>query len=293
MLGISFPESVRSSLLQIQKAELTEHMIYKRLARSVKDENNRKILERIGEDELRHHDFWSRYTGQVAKPDRWRVFLYYWLARIFGITFGIKLMEQGEQRAQINYREIAQYIPKAEQIMQEEDEHEQELIALLNEEHLNYVGSMVLGLNDALVELTGTLAGLTFALQNTKVIALSGLITGIAASFSMAASEYLSSKSEGNTDTAFTSALYTGVAYIFTVIFLILPYFIFRNYVVSLAVTLLVVLLIIFGFSFYVAVVKDLPFKKRFWEMAVLSMGVALFSFLVGYVIRITLGVEI
>ena len=63
---------------------------------------------------------------------------------------------------------------------------------LIEEEHLNYIGSMVLGMNDALVELTGTLAGLTFALQNTRLIALTGFITGIAASFSMAASEYLS-----------------------------------------------------------------------------------------------------
>ena len=92
----------------------------------------------------------------------------------------------------------------------------------INEERLNYTGSIVLGLNDALVELTGTLAGLTFALQNTKLTALAGLITGIAASFSMAASEYLSQRSEGESERASTSALYTGVAYICTVALLIL-----------------------------------------------------------------------
>ena len=57
---------------------------------------------------------------------------------------------------------------------------------------------MVLGLNDALVEFTGALAGYTFALQNTLLVAMTGLITGVAASLSMATSEYLSTKSEEN-----------------------------------------------------------------------------------------------
>jgi len=73
---------------------------------------------------------------------------------------------------------------------------------------------MVLGLNDALVELTGTLAGLTFALKNTRLIALSGLITGIAATLSMAASEYLSARTEQESSRALKSSLYTGGAYV-------------------------------------------------------------------------------
>ena len=52
---------------------------------------------------------------------------------------------------------------------------------------------------------------LTLAMQNTRLIALSGLITGIAATLSMASSEYLSSKSEGRPD-AFKSATYTGIS---------------------------------------------------------------------------------
>ena len=40
---------------------------------------------------------------------------------------------------------------------------------------------MVLDLNDAQVELTGAPAGLTLALENTKLIALTSLITGVVA----------------------------------------------------------------------------------------------------------------
>ena len=50
------------------------------------------------------------------------------------------------------------------------------------------MGSVVLGLNDELVEFTGALAGFTLALSDHRLIALTGSITGIAAALSMASS---------------------------------------------------------------------------------------------------------
>ena len=87
-------------------------------------------------------------------------------------------------------------MPIAQHIAEEEEEHEKELIGLIDEERMKYTGAMVRGLSDALVELTGTLAGLTLSLLNTRLIAMVGLIIGIAASLSMAGSEYLATKSE-------------------------------------------------------------------------------------------------
>ena len=164
---------------------------------------------------------------------------------------------------------------------------------MIEEERLNYVGSIVLGLNDALVELTGALAGLTFALQNGVLIATSGLITGIAASLSMAASEYLSKRAE-NDERALKSALYTGITYIITVALLILPYLLMPNkYFISLIITLIIAVLIILIFNFYISVAKGLPFKSRFLEMAGISLGVAGLTFFIGFLVRITLGVSI
>jgi VIT1/CCC1 family predicted Fe2+/Mn2+ transporter len=155
------------------------------------------------------------------------------------------------------------------------------------------MGSVVLGLNDALVELTGALAGLTFALQNPSLIALTGSITGIAAAFSMAASEYLSTKSEGTEKHAVKASVYTGIAYIFTVIILILPYLLFSNIYLSLGLTLSAAVLIIAGFNYYYAVVKDEKFIRRFSEMAILSMSVALLSFGVGFILRQFFGIDV
>jgi VIT1/CCC1 family predicted Fe2+/Mn2+ transporter len=286
-------EHIMKQIYTAQKSEITEYHIYSNIAELVKDKKNKEVILDIANEELRHAKFWQTITKKDIKPDRWKIFKFTLIARFLGFTFAIKLMEKGEEQAQVNYMEIAEYIPEAEQIAKDEEKHENELINLLDEERLNYVGSIVLGLNDALVELTGSLAGLSFALQKTRLIAAVGIITGIAASLSMGASEYLSTKAEGNTETALKSSLYTGVAYIITVLLLVLPYFIFDNYPLALMTTLIVGVLIIFLFNYYVSIAKDLPFGKRFLEMTFLSLGIAALSFGIGVIIRVTLGVDI
>jgi VIT1/CCC1 family predicted Fe2+/Mn2+ transporter len=286
-------QEIRDQLLIFQKNEITEHHIYRKLAQSVSSPENREVLVRISEDEKRHYDDWQKYTGACPKPDQLKIWFYFWVARILGLTFGIKLMERGEEAAQKNYAAVLETIPEAEKIAREENDHENALIELLDEERLQYTGSIVLGLNDALVELTGALAGLTLALQNTRLIALTGLITGIAASFSMAASEYLSTKSEDSDKHPLRASIYTGIAYIVTVFILILPYLLLQNYFVCLFLTLVFAILIIASFNYYISVAKDIHFKSRFFEMAGLSLGVAGLSFFIGWVIRAFLGVDV
>lgn len=195
--GAEAPATAMEALLRSQRNEITEYHIYRRLAEATADPHNREVLNRIAEEERQHYGFWKQYTDQDVEPDRGKVSRYVAISRVLGLTFGIRLMEQGEEQAQVVYEQISHDIPTAKRIVEDEDRHEEELIEMIDEERLKYVGSVVLGLNDALVELTGMLAGLTLALQNTRLIGMTGLITGIAASFSMAASEYLSTKSEG------------------------------------------------------------------------------------------------
>jgi VIT1/CCC1 family predicted Fe2+/Mn2+ transporter len=284
---------IRAQLLRAQRSEITEYHIYTRLSRRVRDAHNSETLAQIGLDEKRHYEFWKSFTGTEVKPSRFKMTFFTLVSRFLGLTFGLKLMERGEEQAQINYDLIADTIPGAKEVEADEDRHEHELLAILKEERLEYVGSIVLGLNDALVELTGALAGLTFALQNARLIALAGLIIGIAASFSMAGSEYLATKSKGEPRRALKASLYTGVAYIVTVTLLVTPYLVLANYFVSLGITLAIAVLIILFFNYYVSVAQDLDFKSRFFEMAGLSLGIAAFSFGVGYLVRIFLGVEV
>jgi VIT1/CCC1 family predicted Fe2+/Mn2+ transporter len=89
------------------------------------------------------------------------------------------------------------------------------------------------------------------------------------------------------------AAFYTGATYVMTVGLLILPYLVLPKFYVSLACTVLTAVLIIALFNFYISVAKDVPFKKRFAEMASLSLGVAGLSFLIGLMLRVFLGVEV
>lgn len=287
-------EDIRNKVIQFQQTEITEYHIYKRLAKRVKSPENAKILDRIAEDEKRHYEGWKKYSNEEVQPRWFIVWVYYFISIVFGFTFGVKLMEQGEEAAQVNYAAVAKAIPEATKYQDEEDKHEQQLIEMLDEERLQYAGSVVLGLNDALVELTGALSGLTLALQNGKLIALSGLITGIAASLSMAASEYLSTRSEQTNKHPIRAAIYTGIAYIVTVALLVLPYLLMpKNFYADLAITLTIAVIIIAVFNYYISVAKGESFRARFLEMAGLSLGVALFSFIIGYFIRQWLGIEI
>lgn len=285
--------SLEKRLSKIQSGEITGHHIYKRIANFLPEQDNRAVINRLAANELAHYQTWKRYTGRDVSPDWLQVWLYGLFARVLGFTFAIKLMEKGEEQAQLNYSEIAGSFPEAAGILAEEAEHEETLLAMLDEERLHYIGSVVLGLNDALVELTGALAGLTLAFQNTQLIALSGLITGISASVSMGASEYLSTRSEQTDKNPVRAAIYTGLTYIVTVALLILPYLILDNYMLCLGISLTTAVLIIAAFNYYIAMARGESFRRRFTEMAGVSLGVALFSFVIGYLIRQWLGVEI
>lgn len=279
---------------KMQQSELTESVIYERIAKFAKGEENKKTLMRLSKEEHAHYEIWKRYTGEDMKPEAGKVFWYSLLARVLGFTFAVKLMENGEGNAQAEYEALAAEVQESTLIRQQEEEHEQALLSMLDEERLQYVGSMVLGLNDALVELTGSLAGFTFAMQNTRLIALSGLIIGISATFSMASSEFLAARSEGRTD-AFKSCTYTGIAYLITVVLLILPYLLFSTaqFIPALCCMLGIVILIIAGFTYYTSVAQTQPFKSRFLEMAGISVSVAVISFVVGILAKHFLGVDI
>ena len=291
---MAISEKVLKQIEVMQQGEVTEAAVYRAIARFVKKDSDRQTLLRIADEEDGHGRIWQKYTGREMQPEKKKVRFFAFIARVLGYTFAIKRMENGESHAQDVYEELIREVPEAQKVMEDEKSHEDALIALLDEERLKYVGSMVLGLSDALVELTGTLAGLTFALQNTRLVALSGLITGVSATLSMASSEYLSAKSEGRTD-ALKSCSYTGIAYCITVALMVLPYLLLPAgmYAAALAIMLTVVVAEIAAFSYYISVTQEMNFKSRFVEMAGISLGVAVLAFVIGLLAKEFLGLDV
>lgn len=282
----------RNELIRFQTNEITEHHIYSRLAKIQKKENNRKILNELAEEELCHYNILKKYTNRNPSPNHWKIQKSIWIARCFGLTFSIKLMEKGEGLAQNAYHHW-DHLEDLHKMATDEEKHEMKLISLIDEEGLNYMSSVVLGLNDALVEFTGALAGYTFALQHPKLVALTGGITGIAAALSMAASEYLSTRTEKEGKNAVKASIYTGIAYIITVVVLIAPFIFMDNVYWALGVCLTGALIIIAVFNYYYSIVRSEKFKRRFAEMAIISLGIAAISFGIGYALRIFTGIQL
>lgn len=291
-MGQETEQELLKKMIGFQREEITSSIIYKKLAAIEKDSENRKILQRISEDESRHYATLRSYTHQEVTPNRWEIFFYVWLVRLLGITFAVRRLELGEKETTSVYSQYPDMEHFAE-MAQDEQRHEEKLIGMISEERLEYMGSVVLGLNDALVEFTGALAGFTLALNDTKLIALTGSITGIAAALSMASSEYLSTKSEKTRNKRpVKAAIYTGIAYIITVVALVGPFILLSSPVMALCIMLLMALLIIAFFNYYYAIARNESFKRRFSEMAILSFSVAGISFLIGYLLKTVTGIE-
>lgn len=283
----------RDILVEAQRNEITEHHVYARLAHATKDSHNRKVLERISGDEKKHYNALARMTRENPPPKRLKMWAYILLSRTLGLTFGVKLMEAGESLAEKRYLALVKAIPSIRWIARDESEHERRILGMLDEDFLKYVSSIVLGISDALVELTGAMAGLTFAISNSRMVALAGIVTGIAAGLSMAASEFLSKRHEGGDQSPTKAATYTGIAYLLTVAFLVFPYLLSIGPYAALAWMMANALVVILVFSFYVSVALEHPFWSRFGEMAGLSLFVAVLSFGIGAVAQHFLGVEV
>lgn len=291
---MAYGADIQKILLRIQQSEMTEAAAYHAMADAIKDEHNREALTRVADEIASQAKALETYTNKQLAADERKVKRYARMARIFGFTFAAKLMDRRKIKFVNHSKRLLSEMPEVEKMQADEQKRDDELFALLNEKRLSYVGAMILGMNDAIVEITGTLAGLTLAMQNTRLIALSGLITGVAATLSMAASEYLAERSDGKGDAA-KSGLMTGGAYFITVVILLLPYLILddKMYLLAMGIMLVLVVLILAGFNFYTSVARDVSFGKNFGQMCAISLGVAALSFVLGYAVRTFLGVDV
>lgn len=292
----ALPKKLEKRVLQSEQDEIDGYALYGFLAKrqQKKHPKNATILSKMSHDEHDHYHRWASLTGKEKRP---HIFWMKVISIILGFTFVIKSMQKAERYGEAEYESLAKEVPAAATMLADEQRHEKTLYALLDEERLHYVGAMVLGLNDALVELTGAITGVTFSLRDCRLIALTGIVTGIAATLSMMASNYLAESEEGHKD-ALKSSFYTGVAYLVTVILLVLPYLLFMSdttygYLWAFCVMIAIVIAEIAFFNFYLSVAQEKPFWKHFLLMAAISIGVSVLSFGIGILAKFLLGVNV
>ena len=268
--------------------EFKDYMVYTGLAKVERNADKKKLLEKLASQEFEHYKFWSKYSN--IKLPVWRIRLYtlfmIFLRFVFGVTFVVKLLERGEEETIEKYKSVLNFLPdedkeKLNSIIKDEEEHEKILISQIDETIVKYMGALVLGLADAIIEITGAHAGTLGTTNNTTVAGVIGLIVGIGAAISMASASYLQARQEMNKSPTI-SAFVTGLGYIFTVFLMSIPYFLTHNVYLAFTSSIIICIFLTFLFTFQAAVYNDRDFKLEFIQTVVLLLGTALLTYIIG-----------
>jgi VIT1/CCC1 family predicted Fe2+/Mn2+ transporter len=301
---------VRGTLLSVARAEPTvgaardfalnefrEYLTYSWLARVERNPDRRRILESLAAQERGHYEFWAR--KEPVRPGRMVYFeaaLLVLLRMIFGITFVGKLMERGEREIVEEYSDAAARMSgedrrTLESIIEDERTHESEVLAQVDETIVKYMGALVLGLADAIIEITGAHAGTLGTTNDTLIAGVIGLIVGVSASISMASASYLQAKHETGKSPA-TAAAVTGIGYMGAVALMSLPYFLTRAIYLAFASSISVGIMLALMLTFQGSVYSGTDFRREFVQTALLLLGTAALSYLLGYAIGGALGIR-
>ncbi|ABL88909.1 protein of unknown function DUF125, transmembrane [Pyrobaculum islandicum DSM 4184] len=283
---------VDSSLYKIAREaaldEYKEYIVYSALARVERNAGRRGVLETLAAAELDHFRFWSRIAG--VRPPVWRTRLYalfmVLLRFVFGVTFVAKLLERGEVEAVARYKSLlgvlrGEDLEALRRIIRDEEEHEVALVEQIDETIVRYMGSLVLGLADAVIEITGAHAGTLGTTNSTVVAGVIGLIVGIGAAISMASASYLQTRHEVGKSPA-VAALVTGVGYIAAVSLMSLPYFLTHDIYLAFAASIAVGVLLSFMLTFQGSVYTGRDFKYEFLQTVGLLLGTAALTYMLG-----------
>ena len=277
------PELARLAAESAQD-EYADRSVYLALSRREKNPEFKKALENIANGEQSHYEFWKTYAPDVnVSAKKLRTYIIVLVRILLGLTFTLKLLERHEGKLHIRYRKIAESIPAADKyrfqaMMDSEEGQEDLLIGKIQENRVKYMSFIVLGLADAVVEISGIHAGSLGIYGRTELAGLAGIIAGMAASIAMGTAAYAQAK-QGFQGSAKWSAIYTGVSYMITAIFLALPYFLTANMAGALGTSLVIGVILVATMTFYDTVISARPFKRQFGEIAgiILAASVALF----------------
>ncbi|HVY67961.1 MAG TPA: VIT1/CCC1 family protein [Patescibacteria group bacterium] len=270
--------------------ELTEHIVYGKLARREKKQENREILERLSREEKSHYEFWQSLTSEPVRPYALSAYGIPLLRTILGVTFTIKLLELHEENSAAVYQgQTLPLIPESHRqrflaIIEDEKSHERSLISQVQEKRIEYISFIALGLADAIVEITGVHAGFLGVTGTPLIAGVSGIIVGFAAAISMASAAYIQAKHDLQ-KSALVSAVTTGVSYLASVVVLALPYFFIHEMYRAFAVSTVFGILLLAAFTFYGAVVFERKFWRELSESTALMLITAVATFLLGNVV--------
>lgn len=297
---MTMTESLAEVAYVSAKDELNEYAIYDKLSRlrvAYQPEFG-KTLERLAAMEYKHYEFWKKFCpDREISVSKAKLYLMMLVRLLLGVTFAFKLLERTETNIIEQYKSVAHLVPAEDQamlqeIIADEQEHEQEFAEQFNEPHIKYISFIVLGLADALVEIAGIHAGSLGIYNSTRLAGLAGIIAGAAASIAMASAAYAQAKT-GFKGSASLSAVYTGVSYFLTAVILATPYFLTEIMLNALIASVFAGVVLIAITSFYGSVISGSNFRRDFAEVTSIMIGATVALYLLGTVLGYFTGLRV
>jgi len=284
--------------LESVRDENKDYVIYAALARREKTPASKKALETLAESERTHLEFWQRYApNTLPRISRFTVWFHLWVRIFLGLTFTLKFHERHEHSVVARYENVRSLIPPAdrarfESMLSDEKTHEAYLMREVREERVKYISFVVLGLADAVVEISGVHAGSLGVYTRTELAGLAGVVAGMAASISMASAAYAQAK-QGFEGSPKWGAIYTGISYMITAVFLALPYFLTGSMIIALGASVALGVILVAMLTYYNAIVSAKGFAREFGELTLIIIGASFALYIAGTLIRQLLGIMI
>lgn len=288
--------------------EYGDYAIYKRLSKAYKRTLGRlsparrnklsDVFEKLSETEYEHYEFWRKYSPNTeAKVSKLKLYGIIIFAAVFGATFAVKFLERHEESTIKQYKTVEQYIPQEDksrfqEMVRDEQGQEVDLAAQVQSSFVKYMSFVVLGLADAIVEVSGIHAGSLGIYKSTELTGLAGIIAGAAASMAMASAAYAQAK-QGFQGSARISAVMTGVSYFVSAVFLATPYFLLRNAVDAMTASLTIAVIILAFTSYYNSIISGSHFVRDFLELAGIMFGATVVLFFFGEAMRAYFGISV
>lgn len=271
--------------------EWSDYTLYERLSRTVDSQSPfNVVLKELSATEHKHFEFWRNYVpGEEPKLSKLKLYWILFLRRFFGLTFATRYLDRHESNVVKEYQGLAKLIPDSDkpaynEMVADEKDHEKAFAMKVESSAVRYISFVVLGLADALVEISGIHAGWLGLFEKTEIAGLAGVIAGGAASLAMASAAFAQAK-QGFQGSARLSAVYTGVSYFITAIILATPYFLTSNMILALGASLTLAVVILAITTWYSIVIQEKPFFKDFVEILAILFATTILVFVLGAVV--------
>ena len=190
--------------------ELEDYLTYKELAKYLKDPELKEIFNKISLIELRHSKFWESVLKKRDIPlpkkviNKRKINLLKFLTKFLNPVLIVSFLEAGESNAVKSYYDFfnKDFLTEEEKeqlkhIITDELEHEAIFEKEAEKLGISNIRDFILGMNDGLVEILGVITGMSAVYINRpSLVAMSGLIVGVAGALSMGIGAFVSVRSQ-------------------------------------------------------------------------------------------------